>query len=73
MNKKSWIAIGAIIAILAITTVVVYYYIQISPSLPTVIRHVFKVKEIYPTKPGGREWFINMDNPTGDGIFLVLL
>ena len=20
----------------------------------------------YPTKPDGREWFINMDNPTGD-------
>jgi hypothetical protein len=24
---------------------------------------------MYPTKPGGREWFINMDNPTSDGIF----
>jgi hypothetical protein len=25
--------------------------------------------EIYPTKAGGREWFINMENPTRDGIF----
>ena len=25
--------------------------------------------EIYPTKAGGREWFINMENPTSDGIF----
>ena len=25
--------------------------------------------EIYPTKAGGREWFINMENPTIDGIF----
>ena len=29
----------------------------------------FKIKEIYPTIQDGREWFINMDNPTGDGIF----
>jgi hypothetical protein len=26
----------------------------------------FGIKEIYPTKPGGREWFINMDNPKND-------
>ena len=26
----------------------------------------FGVKEIYPTKPGGREWFINMSNPRQD-------
>jgi hypothetical protein len=69
MNKKSWIAIGEIIAVLVITSVGVYYYLQISPSLPTVIRQVFKVKEIYSTKPSEREWFVNMDNPTGDGIF----
>lgn len=25
--------------------------------------------EIYPTKVGGREWFIDMDNPTKDGLF----
>jgi HYR domain-containing protein/Big-like domain-containing protein len=27
------------------------------------------VKEIYPTKAGGREWSMNMNNPTSDGIF----
>jgi len=25
--------------------------------------------EIYPTKAEGRDWFINMENPTNDGIF----
>ena len=25
--------------------------------------------EIYPTKAEGREWFINMENPTNDEIF----
>jgi hypothetical protein len=67
MNKKSWIAIGVIIAILSV--VVYYYYIQIMPSPPSLVRHIFKVKEIYPTNPGGREWFIDMGNPTSDGIF----
>lgn len=27
------------------------------------------MKEIYPTKQNGREWFINLDDPTADGIF----
>jgi hypothetical protein len=49
MNKKSRIAIGALIVILAITSMVDYYYILISPSLPSGSRHVFEVKEIYPT------------------------
>lgn len=29
----------------------------------------FGVKKLYPTKQGEREWFINMDDPTSDGIF----
>jgi hypothetical protein len=29
----------------------------------------FGIKEIYPTKEGGREWYINMDSPKSDGIF----
>ena len=33
------------------------------------LRHPFKVKEVYPTKPGGREWFMDTNNPTTDGIF----
>jgi hypothetical protein len=31
----------------------------------------FGIKEIYPTKPYGREWYINMDNPTNDGMFTI--
>jgi len=30
---------------------------------------VFGIKEIYPTKTGGNEWFVNMDNPTSDPMF----
>ena len=29
----------------------------------------FGILEIYPTKPEGREWFIDMNNPAGDGVF----
>src|SRR5262245_38764451 len=31
----------------------------------------FGIREIYPTVPGGREWFINMDNPRSDGLFYI--
>ncbi|MEW6603316.1 MAG: hypothetical protein AB1351_01350, partial [Thermoproteota archaeon] len=30
---------------------------------------MFGIDEIYPTKPGGREWFLDMDDPEADGIF----
>jgi hypothetical protein len=29
----------------------------------------FGVRMLYPSKQGGEEWFINMENPTGDGRF----
>ena len=29
----------------------------------------FGIEKIYPTAPSGREWLIDMDNPTSDGIF----
>ena len=32
---------------------------------------IFGTKEIYPAKPGGREWFLNSDDPRSDGIFFI--
>ena len=32
---------------------------------------IFGIKEIYPTKLGGREWFLNSDYPEIDGIFFI--
>lgn len=29
----------------------------------------FGIDKVYPTKPEGREWFLDMDDPTADGIF----
>jgi len=69
MKKKLWTTVS-VFTILFITSVAVYYYyssiIHIPPAAP---RLSFKVKEIYPTKAGGREWFIKMNNPTSDQIF----
>jgi hypothetical protein len=46
-----------------------YYLIPISKTFYSGINAIsdkFGILEIYPTKPGGREWFINMNNPTED-------
>ena len=31
----------------------------------------FGIKEIYPTRPEGREWFLNSEDPRSDGIFYI--
>ena len=31
----------------------------------------FGIKEIYSTKPGGREWFLDVDDPRSDGLFYI--
>ncbi|HKG89069.1 MAG TPA: hypothetical protein VKA95_12150 [Nitrososphaeraceae archaeon] len=78
MNTKYSRLLTIIITFGIIATVIIifiyYYYPQIlflPPHIPitTTAIHNFKVKEIYPTKQNGREWFINLENPTADGIF----
>jgi hypothetical protein len=32
---------------------------------------IFGIKEIYPTRPDGREWFLNSEDPRSDGIFYI--
>jgi len=57
--------------LVSVTTSISYYYVGIMRPTTTSITTPpkFKVREIYPTKIGGREWFINMKDPTSDGIF----
>lgn len=31
----------------------------------------FQVKQIYPTKPDGMEWYIDMNDPRSDGLFFI--
>jgi hypothetical protein len=35
------------------------------------INDEFGIKQIYPTEPGGREWYINMNDPRSDGLFFI--
>ena len=72
MNKKNWAIIGILVILGAVSILIYYYYyyyLQTIQTPPSVFKHTFKVKEIYPTKPGGREWFVNMNDPTSDGLF----
>src|SRR2546423_849911 len=44
----------------------------ITPINSTAIKvDKFGIKEIYPTKVGGREWYMNIANPQNDSIFYI--
>ena len=43
------------------------------PNNGTDTLNKFAIKKIYPTSEGGREWFVNMNNPKNDSISLSLL
>jgi hypothetical protein len=69
MNRKYWIVISVIGFFVVISVALYINYLKIIPTPSAGPRHMFKIKDIYPTKPGGREWFIDMNHPTSDGIF----
>ncbi len=65
-TKRKIIKLVLIIGILLISY---YYFIPILRTFPSnngTISDKFGILEIYPTKPGGREWFLNMYNPNDD-------
>jgi hypothetical protein len=42
-----------------------------SSSSDPATNDIFGIKKLYPTTSGGREWFINMNDPRSDGIFFI--
>jgi hypothetical protein len=69
MDKNRWVITGVITLVVVSISVVVYSQnIQFIPNPPAIPRHKFNVKEVYPTRLGGREWCMNMNIPR-DGIF----
>lgn len=71
MGTKSRRIIITLVLIIS-GVVITYYYVPVSKTYPPNIMamsDIFGILEIYPTKPGGREWFIDMNNPTGDPAF----
>jgi len=78
MVRNGFIILGIVVAAILIMSSYYYYnnYLpSIHPNIPTLIFKStgkvdkFGILEIYRTKPGGREWFIDMNNPTSDDIF----
>ena len=75
IRKTSRVTTISIIALAIIAIIVLsYYFLAFFNKLPTNISNnsgldKFGIKKIYPTIVGGREWFINTDNPKNDGIF----
>jgi hypothetical protein len=66
MSRNRWVIISAIIFVIFF-----HNWNLGSPAAYAVAYDVdkFGVREIYPTKPGGEEWFMDMQNPTGDPRF----
>lgn len=66
---KLILIVGVLIGSLSIFLGFYYYYIFQKP-IPTInigiVNDKFGIKEIYPTKPGGEQWFMNMDDPNND-------
>ncbi|HZA64107.1 MAG TPA: hypothetical protein VE573_14625 [Nitrososphaeraceae archaeon] len=67
MKTKTWLLV-IIFAISIISIVVGIYYSSLRQP-PDEGKDLFGIDEIYPTKEGGREWFIDMGNPFSDDIF----
>lgn len=70
-SRKSLAVLGFIIIATVLVASSYYYHISLRPApfKTTGKSDVFGITEIYPTKIDGREWFIDMNNPTSDGIF----
>jgi hypothetical protein len=74
LSKNKWVIIAA--AVIGIIFVIFfYYYHNNNNNLMNLYRPAssgidkFGIREIYPTKPGGEEWFMNMQDPTSDPRF----
>ena len=70
-NIKSILIIAIIILSLSISFLIYYFY-SLQKPLPIIKVNnnikvdKFGIKEIYRSKPGGEEWYINMENPNHD-------
>jgi hypothetical protein len=75
LNKNKWVITSAIAGIMSSSIIIVLIFSYYYNNNQTLYQHSttnldkFGIKEIYPTKPGGEEWFMNMQNPTLDPRF----
>jgi len=64
--KKSTLLRNAIVVFVVIITITLVFYFLISPTTRYAGVNKFGIKEIYPTKAGGEEWFMKMNDPGND-------
>ena len=73
MNFTSLITPFIFISVLLLSFVILYIDIQGYPKVYADEESFdkFGTREIYPTKEGGREWYVNMENPKNDTRFMI--
>lgn len=66
MNKRILLGISLVGLGILVATILAYnyYLITLRPHFAGIDK--FGIKEIYPTKAGGQEWFMNMNDPARD-------
>jgi hypothetical protein len=73
LSRNKWIITSAITGIISLSIIiaVIFFYYNNNQNLyqPSSGVDKFGIREIYPTKPGGEEWFMNMQDSTGDPRF----
>ena len=71
MKTKTWLVIAILaISVASIAVVVIYYFTLFISRRPSVGGiDLFGINKIYPTKEGGREWYVDMKNPFSDVLF----
>jgi hypothetical protein len=70
MKSKSLVLFITIIAISVVGIVVIYHFSSfVSPQAPVEGKDLFGIDEIYQTREGGREWYVDMENPFSDDLF----
>jgi hypothetical protein len=71
VKTKTWLVLAILgISVLSIVVVMIYYSTLFVPRRPTVEgKDLFGIDEIYSTKEGGREWYVDMENPFSDDLF----
>ena len=68
--KISWLLVAVLVFSASSIAVLVYHSSFLIPRRPSVEgKDLFGIDKIYPTKEGGREWYIDMENPFSDDLF----
>src|SRR5262245_13146562 len=72
-SKSIKLAVGIILIffVLGYNSNIISFTVASSTSDSSEGKDVFGIKEVYPTKPKGREWFLKSEDPRSDGIFYI--